>query len=126
YSGKKNQQHPNKLRRLPFPTISLPLFFRSCAPCHHSGEAGPFPLISYGDVKSHARQIADVRSAKSCRRGCLLKTAWRLKTTRIFFLSKSHSFKTGLRMEHPKVTALNSLQRPLSLRDGNLAHLISY
>jgi Flp pilus assembly protein TadD len=41
-----------------------PVVFRSCAPCHHSGEAGPFPLISYGDVKSHARQIADVTSRK--------------------------------------------------------------
>jgi len=37
-----------------------PIVFRSCAPCHHSGEAGPFPLVTYGDVKSHARQIADV------------------------------------------------------------------
>jgi Flp pilus assembly protein TadD len=37
-----------------------PIVFRSCAACHHSGEAGPFPLLTYGDVKSHARQIADV------------------------------------------------------------------
>jgi Flp pilus assembly protein TadD len=37
-----------------------PIVFRSCAPCHHSGEAGPFSLMTYGDVKSHARQIADV------------------------------------------------------------------
>src|SRR5438046_6356723 len=41
-----------------------PIVFRSCAPCHHSGEAGPFPLVTYGDVKSHARQIADVTSRK--------------------------------------------------------------
>jgi len=37
-----------------------PIVFRSCAPCHHSGEAGPFSLMTYGDVKSHARQIAEV------------------------------------------------------------------
>ena len=37
-----------------------PMVFHSCAPCHHSGEAGPFSLLTYGDVKSHARQIADV------------------------------------------------------------------
>jgi len=37
-----------------------PLVFRTCAPCHHPGEAGPFSLLTYGDVKSHARQIADV------------------------------------------------------------------
>jgi len=37
-----------------------PIVFRSCAPCHHPGEAGPFSLVTYGDAKSHARQIADV------------------------------------------------------------------
>src|SRR5438477_3629273 len=41
-----------------------PIVFRSCAPCHHPGEAGPFALVSYGDVKSHARQIADVTSRR--------------------------------------------------------------
>jgi len=37
-----------------------PIVFRTCAPCHHPGEAGPFSLLTYGDVKSHARQIADL------------------------------------------------------------------
>jgi tetratricopeptide (TPR) repeat protein len=37
-----------------------PIVFRSCAPCHHPGEAGPFSLLTYDEVKSHARQIADV------------------------------------------------------------------
>jgi len=37
-----------------------PIIYRNCAPCHRPGEAGPFPLLSYQDVKSHARQIADV------------------------------------------------------------------
>ena len=37
-----------------------PLVFRSCAPCHNPGEAAPFSLVTYGDAKSHARQIADV------------------------------------------------------------------
>jgi Flp pilus assembly protein TadD/mono/diheme cytochrome c family protein len=37
-----------------------PVVFRSCSSCHHAGEAGPFPLVTYGDVKSHARQIANV------------------------------------------------------------------
>jgi len=37
-----------------------PIVFRSCAPCHHPGEAAPFSLVTYGDAKSHARQIADV------------------------------------------------------------------
>ena len=37
-----------------------PIVFQSCAQCHHPGEAGPFPLLSYADVKSHGRQIAYV------------------------------------------------------------------
>jgi tetratricopeptide (TPR) repeat protein len=39
-----------------------PMIFRNCAPCHHPGEAGPFPLLTYADVKSHGRQIAFVTS----------------------------------------------------------------
>lgn len=35
-----------------------PIVFHNCAQCHHPGEAGPFPLLTYADVKSHARQIA--------------------------------------------------------------------
>jgi Flp pilus assembly protein TadD len=41
-----------------------PIVFHSCAACHHSGEAGPFSLLTYGEVKSHARQIADITSRR--------------------------------------------------------------
>lgn len=41
-----------------------PIVFWSCAPCHHPGEAGPFPLLTYADVKTHARQIAFVTQKK--------------------------------------------------------------
>ena len=37
-----------------------PIVYRSCAPCHRPGEAGPFSLITYDDVKKHASQIVDV------------------------------------------------------------------
>jgi tetratricopeptide (TPR) repeat protein/mono/diheme cytochrome c family protein len=37
-----------------------PIVYQSCAPCHHAGGAGPFPLIRYEDVKRHAAQIAAV------------------------------------------------------------------
>ncbi len=37
-----------------------PIVYHSCAPCHRPGEAGPFPLLSYEDVKKHATQIAAV------------------------------------------------------------------
>src|SRR3984893_11643797 len=37
-----------------------PILFHYCATCHRPGESGPFPLLSYKDAKSHARQIAAV------------------------------------------------------------------
>jgi len=37
-----------------------PVLFRNCAPCHHPGEAGPFPLLSYDEAAKFARQIAYV------------------------------------------------------------------
>ena len=37
-----------------------PIIFRSCSICHRPGEAGPFPLLTYQDVKKHAGQIAAV------------------------------------------------------------------
>jgi Tfp pilus assembly protein PilF len=42
-----------------------PIIFNSCSTCHHPGEAGPFPLLTYSDVKKHARQIADVTQART-------------------------------------------------------------
>jgi tetratricopeptide (TPR) repeat protein/mono/diheme cytochrome c family protein len=42
-----------------------PVIFNSCSTCHHPGEAGPFPLLTYSDVKKHARQIADVTQART-------------------------------------------------------------
>jgi Tfp pilus assembly protein PilF/mono/diheme cytochrome c family protein len=41
-----------------------PVIFQNCAPCHRPGEAGPFPLLTYEDVKKHARQIAFVTHAR--------------------------------------------------------------
>jgi len=37
-----------------------PIVFQYCSSCHRPGEAGPFPLLSYEDVKKHAHQIATV------------------------------------------------------------------
>jgi tetratricopeptide (TPR) repeat protein/mono/diheme cytochrome c family protein len=34
-----------------------PIVFQNCARCHRPGESGPFSLLSYEDVKKHARQI---------------------------------------------------------------------
>jgi tetratricopeptide (TPR) repeat protein len=42
-----------------------PIMFRSCASCHRPGEAAPFSLLSYSDVKKHARQIAEVTESRA-------------------------------------------------------------
>ncbi len=37
-----------------------PIIYKYCATCHRPGESGPFPLLTYQDVKSHGRQIMAV------------------------------------------------------------------
>jgi tetratricopeptide (TPR) repeat protein/mono/diheme cytochrome c family protein len=41
-----------------------PLVYDNCAPCHHPGGAGPFPLLTYDDVRKRARQIVKVTSRR--------------------------------------------------------------
>lgn len=41
-----------------------PIMFRTCATCHRPGEAAPFSLLTYSDVKKHAHQIVDVTRAR--------------------------------------------------------------
>jgi tetratricopeptide (TPR) repeat protein len=37
-----------------------PIVFEYCSPCHHPGEAAPFPLLTYQDTAKFARQIASM------------------------------------------------------------------
>lgn len=37
-----------------------PIVFRSCAGCHRPGDVGPFPLLTYQDVRKRARMIQKV------------------------------------------------------------------
>ena len=37
-----------------------PIVYQSCAPCHRPGEPGPFPLLTYSDVRKRDRQIVSV------------------------------------------------------------------
>ncbi len=41
-----------------------PILFHHCAMCHRPGESGPFPLLTYKDAKSHARQLAAVTQSR--------------------------------------------------------------
>ncbi len=42
-----------------------PIIFHSCSACHRPGEAAPFSLLNYSDVKKHARQIAEVTQSRA-------------------------------------------------------------
>jgi Tfp pilus assembly protein PilF len=55
--------------RLSSPAVTFnrdvaPLVYRSCSSCHRPGEAAPFSLLTYADVKSHARQIAAITRSR--------------------------------------------------------------
>jgi tetratricopeptide (TPR) repeat protein len=41
-----------------------PLVWQRCASCHRPGEVGPFSLLTYGDVRAHAAQIALVTARR--------------------------------------------------------------
>src|SRR5712692_9251411 len=41
-----------------------PIVFKTCVPCHRPGESGPFSLVTYDDVKKHARQIVTVTKSR--------------------------------------------------------------
>ena len=41
-----------------------PLVFAHCAPCHHKGGIGPFPLLTYQQVRKHASQIVAVTKSR--------------------------------------------------------------
>jgi len=41
-----------------------PIVFQNCVSCHRPGEIGPFPLITYQDVRKRSRQIAEVTGTK--------------------------------------------------------------
>jgi len=41
-----------------------PIVYKNCAPCHRRGEPGPFSLLTYEDVKKHARQMVAVTRSR--------------------------------------------------------------
>ncbi|HVQ30671.1 MAG TPA: cytochrome c, partial [Vicinamibacteria bacterium] len=41
-----------------------PIVFENCSVCHRPGEAGPFSLLSYRDVRAHAKEIGEVTARR--------------------------------------------------------------
>lgn len=55
------EQAPIRVVKTPtFNRDVAPIIFHNCSSCHRPGQAGPFQLLNYADVKKHAQQIADV------------------------------------------------------------------
>ena len=51
----------------PEPTFTrdiAPIVHSQCATCHRPGEAGPFSLLAYADVKGRAKRIAEVTASR--------------------------------------------------------------
>ena len=42
-----------------------PITYQYCASCHHSGGPAPFALVTYEEVRQHARQIAPVVASRT-------------------------------------------------------------
>jgi len=51
---------PRPQGTLTFDKDIAPIIFDRCAYCHRPGQAAPFTLLSFADVKKHAKQIAEV------------------------------------------------------------------
>ena len=47
----------NTSAKVTFNRDIAPIVFQNCSRCHRPGESGPFSLLTYEDVKKHARQI---------------------------------------------------------------------
>ena len=42
-----------------------PIVFANCASCHRPGEVAPFPLLSYSDVRRHAKEIGELTHSRT-------------------------------------------------------------
>src|SRR5689334_13728562 len=42
----------------------LPILQQHCQTCHRAGEIGPFPLVTYDDVRSHVREMVRMLSSR--------------------------------------------------------------
>lgn len=51
-------------QKLNFNEHIAPIIHKNCSPCHRDGEAGPFQLITYDEVKSRAKFIEKVTEMK--------------------------------------------------------------
>src|SRR5579863_10363052 len=51
---------PLAAQNVTFSKHIAPMIFSQCAPCHRPGEAAPFSLLTYSDVRKRGAQIVQV------------------------------------------------------------------
>ncbi|HWC18892.1 MAG TPA: hypothetical protein VG498_17915, partial [Terriglobales bacterium] len=59
-----SQSPAQTVDRITFNRDVAPIVFANCSVCHRPGEAGPFPLLNYEQVRKHARQIATMTQTR--------------------------------------------------------------
>ncbi len=55
---------PRPAGTLTFNKQIAPIIFQNCSSCHRPGQSAPFALLSYEDVRRHARQIVEVTEGR--------------------------------------------------------------
>jgi len=56
----RSSQPANPAEKITYNRDIAPIVYQYCSSCHRPGEAGPFPLLTYQDVKQHGHQIEAV------------------------------------------------------------------
>jgi len=95
-AGVQAQSAPERKddRQITFNRDIAPIIFQSCARCHRPGESGPFSLLTYDDVKKHARQIEAVTRTRFMPpwlpepQAVKFADEWRLSDERIAIIEK--------------------------------------
>jgi Tfp pilus assembly protein PilF/mono/diheme cytochrome c family protein len=65
YQSRLWSSEPNSpAAKVTFNRDIAPVVYHYCASCHRPGEAGPFPLLTYEDVKRHGHQIVAVTQTR--------------------------------------------------------------
>lgn len=57
-------EHSAASDEITYATHIAPVIYQNCSPCHRPGEAGPFNLLSYSDVKQNANKIKFVTGTR--------------------------------------------------------------
>lgn len=62
--SKTSESSQTSSRKLTFNHDIAPIILANCSTCHRPGEAAPFSLLNYEQVKKHARQIGEVTASR--------------------------------------------------------------